>query len=91
MRGTRSAFLEIPIQMSHVIQVASKYGFEYHHARGQKAVLCKWLVENEENKIPNFSNHTVGVAGRLQNLICEFSNVTNPIRAILMHSYSKVS
>eukprot|EP00111_Clytia_hemisphaerica_P018753 TCONS_00055462-protein len=62
-RGARSAFLEIPIQMSHVIPVASKYGFQYHHARGQQAVLCKWLVENEENKIPNFSNHTVGVAG----------------------------
>ena len=63
--NTRSVFLEVPIHLSHVIEVASKHGFVFHHARGKQAVLCKWLVGNEENKIPLFSNHTIGVAGLL--------------------------
>ena len=63
---TRSVFMEVPINLSHVIKVASKHGFVFHHARENQAVLCKWLVDNEENKIPLFSNHTIGVAGLLK-------------------------
>jgi len=43
--------------------MAARHGFIYHHARGEEAVLCKWLVEDEESKLPLYSNHTVGVAG----------------------------
>ena len=44
--------------------MAARHGFIYHHARGGEAVLCKWLVRDEESKVPLFSNHTVGVAGK---------------------------
>ena len=59
----RSAFLKIPISMSHCISIAAKYGFEYHHAIGDTAVLCIWLQELTDNKIPLYAYHTVGVAG----------------------------
>jgi len=59
----KSAFLAIPIDQSHLISVASSYGFKYHHARNDSAVLSLWLVEGKESKIPSYANHTVGVAG----------------------------
>ncbi|XP_012558847.1 nucleoside diphosphate-linked moiety X motif 6 isoform X3 [Hydra vulgaris] len=63
----RSAFLQIPISMSHCISVAAKLGFEYHHATGNVAVLSSWLEEHTDSKIPSYSNHTVGVAGACYN------------------------
>lgn len=59
----RSAFIEVPIAQSHFIPAAAKYGFQFHHARYDKAVLYRWMEKGTPDKIPPYSNHTVGVAG----------------------------
>ena len=60
----RSAvWLYLPIQLSGLIAIAAKYGFTYHHAENELAVVCKWLSKDRESKIPLFATHQVGVAG----------------------------
>ena len=59
----RSAFLRIPISQSNLISIAARYGFTFHHARNDYAMLQLWLDDNTESKIPQYANHQVGVAG----------------------------
>jgi hypothetical protein len=60
----RSAvWIYLPIELAKFAAVSAKYGFKYHHAEEDEAVLCKWLPENKESKIPMFATHQVGVAG----------------------------
>ena len=59
----RSAFLEIPISLSHLIPIAHQHGFTFHHARDDKAVLSIWLDPGSQSKLPHFANHTLGAAG----------------------------
>lgn len=60
----RSAvWLYLPIDLSHLAAISAKYGFKYHHAEDNEAVLCKWLAHDRESKIPMFATHQVGVAG----------------------------
>lgn len=56
--------MTFPITESHLISVAAKHGFKFHHARNDHAVLSIWLSKETKSKLPNFANHTVGVAGK---------------------------
>ena len=53
----------LPISLSHLATIAAKYGFKYHHAENDEAVLYKWLPTEKESKIPLFATHQMGVAG----------------------------
>jgi hypothetical protein len=55
----------LPIELARLAEISSKYGFKYHHAENDQAVLCKWLPIDKESKIPIFATHQVGVAGKL--------------------------
>lgn len=60
----RSAvWIYLPIDLSHLAAIAARHGFKYHHAENNEAVLCKWLNQDCESKIPMFATHQVGVAG----------------------------
>ena len=54
-------WLTVPISRARLIEEASKSGFEFHHAEGQYATLNKWLLEQEESRIPTYATHQVGV------------------------------
>lgn len=58
-----SVWLYLPINLSHLAAISAKYGFQYHHAEKDQAVLFKWLPSDCESKIPMFASHQVGVAG----------------------------
>ena len=60
-----SVWFYLPINLSELIAVLAKFGFRYHHAENEKAVLCKWLPVDKESKIPLFATHQMGVAGKL--------------------------
>ena len=70
-RGTNkvAVWLQIPMTMGQVIPVAAKYGFEYHHAERDIAVLCLWMRPNVPNKLPPYATHQVGVSG--SSIACE--------------------
>lgn len=50
--------------MSNFITISAKYGFKYHHAENDLAVLYKWLPADRESKVPLFATHQMGVAGK---------------------------
>ena len=59
-----SIWLYVPIQMSHLAGISNLFGFKYHHAENEEAVLYKWLgIDGNESKVPLFASHQVGVAG----------------------------
>ncbi|KAL7515928.1 hypothetical protein ACHAWX_000996 [Stephanocyclus meneghinianus] len=54
-------WITVPITRASLMEHAHKCGFTFHHAEGNMATLSKWLLENEENRIPAFATHQVGV------------------------------
>jgi hypothetical protein len=48
------------MHLSGLAEVGAKYGFKYHHAENDQAVLYKWLLTEKESKIPIFATHQVG-------------------------------
>ena len=54
-------WITVPMSRASLIEHAHKCGFEFHHAEGTVATLCKWLLEGEESRIPTFATHQVGV------------------------------
>ena len=63
-RNLKSGWLKVPIYQASLIEVAADRGFEFHHtAGGEHCILKKWLRPEEEDKVPPFATHQVGVAG----------------------------
>jgi ADP-ribose pyrophosphatase YjhB (NUDIX family) len=54
-------WITVPISRSRLIERAGMCGFQFHHAEGTAATLSKWLLDNEESRIPTFATHQVGV------------------------------
>lgn len=42
--------------------MAAEYGFRFHHAEREKAVLNLWL-HDVTNRLPHYATHQLGVAG----------------------------
>ncbi|KAH9528150.1 hypothetical protein DERF_002119 [Dermatophagoides farinae] len=60
--GRKCIWFIVPGQLSHLISVLIKHGFEFHHAKPNFVMLVKW-IPNEETRIPKFAHTTVGVGG----------------------------
>ena len=54
-------WIDVDISRSNLISQAAKLGFQYHHASGGKATLCKWLIKDQSSRIPEYATHQVGV------------------------------
>ena len=50
-------WIDIDISRSNLISQAAQLGFQYHHASGAKATLCKWLLEHQVSRIPEYATH----------------------------------
>jgi len=50
-------WIDIDISRSNLISQAAQLGFQYHHASGMKATLCKWLIKHQESRIPEYATH----------------------------------
>ena len=59
--GKTAVWIEVPILQSRFIELAARCGFEFHHAEGDQASLCKWIDTEHASRIPCFATHQVGV------------------------------
>ena len=59
-KGVGAMYLKVDMIHSHYIPIAATFGFTYHHAEGQEAVLMRWLPDSE-CKVPPSATHHVGV------------------------------
>ena len=57
-------WLELRLAQGGLLAAAAAAGFEFHHARGARATLMRWLPgAARPSKVPPFATHQVGVAG----------------------------
>ena len=67
--GKTAVWIEVPIIQSRYIELAARCGFEFHHAEGDQASLCKWIDTEHASRIPCFATHQVGVGAIVINPI----------------------
>lgn len=65
--GIRGLWVKIHLAHSFVVPVCSKLGFDYNHAQSGYVMMTKWLPDEEENKLPEYANQFLGVAGFVLN------------------------
>jgi len=65
----RTVWFNVSLSQSEWIPVLSgEFGFEVHHASPPSLiVMMKWISETENNQVPNYAHHTVGVGGFVVN------------------------
>ncbi|KAL0489119.1 nudix hydrolase [Acrasis kona] len=63
--GTKGLWLKIPIEQSELVPIATKLGFEYHHAERNYVMMTSWLpdVSKHPNKLPRCPQHFIGAGG----------------------------
>ena len=60
----KGVWVKIPIERSEIVGLlASRAGFEYHHAQQGYAMLTKWLPQDRPNNLPVYNTHVVGTGG----------------------------
>ena len=52
---------------AHLIPIAGRYGFQFHHTKGNYVKMLLWLDDNTECKVPPFATHHCGVGGIVLN------------------------
>jgi len=62
-----AVYLKVSMLYAHYIPMAGLFGFQYHHAEGDVAMLLLWLPQDIECKVPPFATHLCGVAGLIVN------------------------
>ncbi|XP_062583042.1 nucleoside diphosphate-linked moiety X motif 6-like [Saccostrea cucullata] len=65
--GIRGLWMKIHLPHSSAVPVCSKLGFDFNHAQSGYVMMTKWLPDNEENKLPEYANQYLGVAGFVLN------------------------
>ena len=59
--GRRGIWIRIPTSHAHLIESATKLGFDFQFAEPGVCVLTKWLPIDTESRLPNGPSHQVGV------------------------------
>lgn len=68
LEHVRGVWTRVPIHLSSFNAILAQHGFEYHHVeKGNCAVLAAWLNKNQPNNLPQYADHSVGVAGLVIN------------------------
>jgi len=67
--GARSIQIFFRPPKCHLMNVAAKHGFYFHHAHKQDnyVLMCLWTDETVANRLPAFADHYVGVGGIVVN------------------------
>ena len=65
-KSARKSGVWVRVPLAHSWAIACLYdcGFTCHHAKNDYIMMNIWLPKNEENKMPSYAFHTVGVSGK---------------------------
>lgn len=66
-RKRRGVWIKIPLKKATFVPVAAEHHFVFHHAKPDYVMMTRWLPEDEENKLPHFTTHFVGIGGLVLN------------------------
>ena len=67
--GTRSVQIYFKPPKCHLINVALKHGFYFHHTHKKDGyvLMCKWMDQTMADRLPAYANHYVGVGAVVVN------------------------
>eukprot|EP01098_Paradermamoeba_levis_P010321 TRINITY_DN4336_c0_g5_i1.p1 TRINITY_DN4336_c0_g5~~TRINITY_DN4336_c0_g5_i1.p1 ORF type:complete len:242 (-),score=78.59 TRINITY_DN4336_c0_g5_i1:39-764(-) len=65
-RRKEGIWLKIPTEKSNFIPIAIALGFSFHHTQKTYLMMTHWL-QDEPNKMPDYSSHYIGVGGFVLN------------------------
>lgn len=67
--GIRSVQIKFAPPKCHLMNVAHKHGFYFHHAKPKEnyILMCLWMDSTTHDKIPAYADHYVGVGGAVIN------------------------
>jgi len=65
--NVRGVWLDVPIEKSQLISVATDRGFIFHHADKDHCMLTRWLPSHEASTIPPNASTQVGVGALVVN------------------------
>ena len=57
----RGIWIRIPTSHAHLIEPATKFGFDFQFAEPGVCVLTKWLPKDTESRLPTGPSHQIGV------------------------------
>lgn len=64
----KGVWLRLPIEISHLVPVAVRHGFWFHHCSSDYILMCNWLQGGKETSLlPAAPSHYIGVAGFVLN------------------------
>ncbi|KAI4338451.1 hypothetical protein MLD38_023509 [Melastoma candidum] len=66
IQGKKGVWLKLPLELSELVPIAVKEGFQYHHAERGHVMLTCWLPEGP-CMLPANASHLVGVGGFIVN------------------------
>lgn len=66
-RGVRAVWFKVGLSETHWVPVLAQNGFQFHHTQPQSVSMYKWLANDEEDGVPPYAHHMVGVAGFVVN------------------------
>ncbi|KYQ91682.1 hypothetical protein DLAC_07459 [Tieghemostelium lacteum] len=58
----RGIWIKVPESKAHLISVATRAGFTFHHCQADYIMLTKW-IPTELNKLPHYTSHFIGCGG----------------------------
>lgn len=63
----KAIWLKIPASQPSFFEVAITQGYIMHHATPSYLMVSKWLLEDQENRLPNYTTHYIGCGGAVIN------------------------
>lgn len=64
LQHVRGVWAHVPLHLSSFNAILAERDFEYHHVeKGNCAVLTAWLNKEQPNNLPQYADHSLGVAG----------------------------
>lgn len=59
--GKKGIWIQVPTEYAKLIAPCTTLGFDFQHARKGQMVVTKWLLEDQESRLPLGPTHQVGV------------------------------
>eukprot|EP00127_Corallochytrium_limacisporum_P000710 Clim_evm6s24 gene=Clim_evmTU6s24 len=61
--GKTACWAKLAPEAMHLVTRFTDQGFRFHHCEEQTLVMYKWLPVGQDDRVPAFATHIVGVAG----------------------------
>ncbi|XP_054817307.1 nudix hydrolase 2-like [Prosopis cineraria] len=66
-QGKKGVWIKLPLELSNLVEAATKAGFRYHHAEPDYLMLVRWIPNNTPDVLPANASHRVSIGAFVMN------------------------